>query len=254
MIYIEQVSSLALQNKYTKWYCSIVSRAQLRASTRKSAKEILGYTEKHHILPKSFKMGGEKDKLNYAYLSAEEHLVCHLLLAKMFAGEFKVKMCFALHSMCRVMKRNKQLKLTSWEYKKLKEANSYARSNSVGTFKDKNHNPESKELMRINANGFKKGYTPWNKGIPTPDTMKQNQAIGREKYRKENPNWADQCREARKIGESKRLEACRKLTEIDGVIYPSASEAARQLGLKKITLIKRIKSPTFTSYRYVEHT
>jgi len=43
MIYIEQVSSLALQNKYTKWYCSIVLRAQLRASTRKSAKENYSY-------------------------------------------------------------------------------------------------------------------------------------------------------------------------------------------------------------------
>jgi hypothetical protein len=49
MAYTAQIMSIALQNKYTKWYCSIVSRAQLQASTRKSAKEILGYTKKHHI-------------------------------------------------------------------------------------------------------------------------------------------------------------------------------------------------------------
>lgn len=41
-----------------------------------------GYTEKHHILPKS--MGGTDLKENIAILSAREHFIAHLLLARIF--------------------------------------------------------------------------------------------------------------------------------------------------------------------------
>lgn len=209
MTYIEQVVSIALSNKYTKWYCSIIERAQVRANTKKMANKLLGYTEGHHILPKSFKMGGEKDKLNLAYLTAREHLVCHLLLSRMFTGQLKVKMCFGLHSMYRIMKRNTQIKLTSWEYSKLREANSYARQLSTGTFTGRTHKASSKELMSKQATG-------------RPGSAGQKLAVS-------------------------------KPVEINGTIYPSAAEAARQLGIKKITLQKRLLSSTeqFSGYKYV---
>lgn len=41
-----------------------------------------GYTENHHILPKS--LGGEDKKENLVRLSAREHFICHYLLTKMF--------------------------------------------------------------------------------------------------------------------------------------------------------------------------
>lgn len=178
---------MAEPNKYTILYCRLITRAQNRANTKEGARKILGYTEKHHILPKSFKLGGVKDTLNYAYLTAREHLVCHLLLTKMFTGNFKIKMCFALHSMHRIMKRNNQIKLSSWEYKKIKEANSYARSNSSSSMKDKKHRPESIQLMRINAKGFKKGYIPHNKGKKNSPEHHIKQIEGMLRFRKENP-------------------------------------------------------------------
>lgn len=48
-----------------------------RAKTRKIDK-----CEKHHILPKSFGLGGEKDPVNLVELSLREHFICHLLLPK----------------------------------------------------------------------------------------------------------------------------------------------------------------------------
>jgi hypothetical protein len=114
-----------------------------------------------------------------------------------------------------------------------------------------NHQKETIEKCRINANGFKKGYTPWNKGINYTKEHRVNHAAGLEKFRKENPNWADQCRSAQKIGEPARIKACSKITEVDGVIYPSATDAAEKLGLKKITLIKRVKSLNFPTYKYL---
>ena len=41
-----------------------------------------GYTEKHHILPRS--LGGNDDKSNLVDLSAREHYICHLLLTKIY--------------------------------------------------------------------------------------------------------------------------------------------------------------------------
>jgi hypothetical protein len=86
-IYIQIIKDLSHQNKYLNWYIGIVENAQKRAKTRKEAKEILEYCEGHHILPKSFEMGGEKDKLNLVYLTAREHFILHLLLLK-FLKEF----------------------------------------------------------------------------------------------------------------------------------------------------------------------
>jgi hypothetical protein len=75
-----------LQNKYTHWYYSIIQRAQSRS--------ISGYTEKHHIIPKS--LGGSNSKENIVALTAREHFVCHLLLTKMTENEARSKMSLAV--------------------------------------------------------------------------------------------------------------------------------------------------------------
>lgn len=61
-------------NKYSKWYNLIIQ------SRRQNPFE--GYTESHHIKPKS--LGGDDLKENLVELSAREHFVCHLLLTKMY--------------------------------------------------------------------------------------------------------------------------------------------------------------------------
>ena len=100
-MYFNIVKNLALPNKYTNWYLNICKTAQNRANNRKDAKNILGNTEKHHILPKSFNIGGEKDKQNFSYLSIHEHFVVHHLLTKMFLSEkYNVKMIHALTQFC----------------------------------------------------------------------------------------------------------------------------------------------------------
>lgn len=44
-----------------------------------------GYTENHHIIPRS--LGGNDDVDNIVSLSAREHFICHYLLAKMYPKE-----------------------------------------------------------------------------------------------------------------------------------------------------------------------
>lgn len=75
-IYLQRLLSISTSTKYTKWYCSIIENAISRV-------EALDYYEGHHILPKSFKMGGEIDPVNIVKLTSREHFICHRLLPKM---------------------------------------------------------------------------------------------------------------------------------------------------------------------------
>lgn len=106
-IYIDKIQSFATQNKYTKWYCSIITTANSRINTsktkhaqRKQAKLLLGTIEGHHILPKCMcNEHQQTDKFNYSYLTPREHVLVHILLTKMFNGELKKKMVWAAHRM-----------------------------------------------------------------------------------------------------------------------------------------------------------
>ena len=68
---------LFIQNKYHKWYYNIINTARLRES-------VDGYTEKHHIIPKS--LGGSNGKDNLVVLTGREHYICHYLLMKRVAA------------------------------------------------------------------------------------------------------------------------------------------------------------------------
>ena len=87
--YLGVLEEIALKNKYTKWYIQLCRRDP------KSS----GYVEEHHILPRSFKLGGLKDPANLVILTAREHYVAHLLLTKMFDGQRQYKMLAAAFMM-----------------------------------------------------------------------------------------------------------------------------------------------------------
>lgn len=84
-----------LENKYTKWYWSIIEKALLR----KSDPSVI--TERHHILPKGKYMYPEFRSLkihkwNGVNLTLREHFVCHLLLTKMTTGKAKRSCIYGL--------------------------------------------------------------------------------------------------------------------------------------------------------------
>ena len=76
-------------NKYTRWYNNITENAKSRT--------IDGYTERHHIHPRS--LGGSDADNNLVNLTAREHFICHWLLTKMHTGEARGKMINALYLM-----------------------------------------------------------------------------------------------------------------------------------------------------------
>jgi hypothetical protein len=92
-----------INNKYTPVYYKIIENAKFRnLKTRKEAISVLGYAERHHILPKS--LGGDNSKNNLIFLSGREHFICHWLLYKMTIGANKSKMANAWFRMCQTNK------------------------------------------------------------------------------------------------------------------------------------------------------
>jgi len=85
-----------IDNKYTRVYNSIVSRAQIDTLRSKD----FGYYEKHHIVPKS--LGGTNDSSNITLLTFKEHWTCHRLLCKMVSDpKHKTAMRYALYALSR---------------------------------------------------------------------------------------------------------------------------------------------------------
>ena len=107
--YIETVKHYAEVSKYTTIYIAICDRAKQRCNIYADAKKLFGYVEKHHILPQSFKLGGNKDRENIVFLNAKEHYICHRLLTKMFNNHFKFKMIKALFMMSTTRKEKRYL-------------------------------------------------------------------------------------------------------------------------------------------------
>lgn len=86
-----------LDNKYTKWYLNIVKRIQSERPSKEIAKELVGYVESHHIIPKSIDKSLDREDLNLVHCSAREHFVLHKLLIKMTEGtQYHKKMLYAI--------------------------------------------------------------------------------------------------------------------------------------------------------------
>jgi hypothetical protein len=168
--YIQKIQSISSNSKYTKWYCSIINNALIRAQTKKQAKQILGYVETHHIVPKCFFDSKEfivefpedkNNKNNLVHLTAREHFICHWLLTKMSIEKFKYKMQHALFSFATKSSKRPNRLLTPKQY-------DIAKKFSAVCAKTTNwYNNGIVEIMTLDCpDGFSIGRLPvvyWNK-------------------------------------------------------------------------------------------
>ena len=122
---------------YSAVYCSLISK-RLQNQLPK-----VEYGENHHIIPKS--EGGDNDKSNLVRLSAREHYVAHLLLARIYDDK---KMWCALNRLVHGNDFKKYQHVSSRMYQNLKT--NYAKFNDGGREKNtgKKRTPEQKERIR----------------------------------------------------------------------------------------------------------
>lgn len=122
---------------------------------RSKSRQILDYTETHHIIPKS--LGGTDNIDNLAVLTAREHFICHLLLPKMLKGAARYKMLHAYFMMSgRQVYNSKKYAIYKKEYANLMskqmagEGNpmyGVNRSGELNTFYGKTHTKLSREKL-----------------------------------------------------------------------------------------------------------
>ena len=153
----------------------------------------IGYTEKHHILPKCFKLGGLSDKENIVVFTAREHFIAHLLLCRMFIAKKKQQMWLAIGAFTS-FKRNR--KLTSRQFDVARNASSFGK---IGV---KRSDEFRKSLSRT-----KKGKP----GIPrTPETKEKLRIVNLGKVRgKQSPELVER---RAKMTRGKRIGPQPKIT------------------------------------------
>jgi hypothetical protein len=97
---------------YQKIYDDICKRGQERQLPKET------YTEKHHIVPKC--LGGTNEKSNLTVLTAREHFLVHLILARKLHPK-NPKLWTALHYMLNLKtRRSKSFVKSSKEYESLR--------------------------------------------------------------------------------------------------------------------------------------
>lgn len=155
-----------IQNKYTKWYFNIINAAQNRT--------IIGYTETHHIIPKS--LGGDNSVSNLVVLSAKEHFICHLLLAKMTKGIDQTKMLMAINMMSVSSSNQSRYKINSSMFDSIKQKLSESRKGIPARNKGHRLSEDQKQKLRgkVFSQSHRENISKSKKGWKPSDEFKQH--------------------------------------------------------------------------------
>ena len=193
-----------------------------------------GYTEKHHIIPRS--LGGSDSVDNLVKLTAREHFLCHWLLVKMYK-ENKTsyyKMLKAFNMMCNSISGNqKRYHSFSRIFSKYREDMSKAmRALQVG---EKNSQAGTMWVCNL--------LTKENMKVPK-DNIPEGWIAGRNKWKPPVPRIKKPPKE--KI--SKKYHNGYKVS-VNDVIYDSISRAADSLGIGHETARMRFKSKNYPEYK-----
>ncbi len=172
---------------YTKIYNQIIEH--------RIHNSITGYTEKHHIIPKS--LTGTDDDNNLVNLTAREHFLCHYLLAKMYPEKsgnwYKMQYAF---TMMKCMSYSQNRYFNSRLYCALKQNRSIA----MRQFTGKNNSQygkmwisnvidkQTKTIPKTDAipEGWIKGRNAWNRKKKI--TQAEKNKLSSERMLANNPN------------------------------------------------------------------
>ena len=188
------MTNIFLDNKYTRWYFSIVKNT---TNT--------GYVEKHHIIPKS--LGGNNSKDNIALLTSKQHYICHLLLIKMTEGKNKSKMLMAAWAMGTLHASNHQRhKMNSRTFNKLRE-DALTNPDRIKNLQEKNKKENNPFYGRTQTDEAKQKMRQAKKG---KYTGKDNHFFGKE-HSVEVKERISASKKGKTLSEAQKEERRRKM-------------------------------------------
>lgn len=207
---------------YKKIYNSFIEDRLLKQS------EIIGYSEKHHIVPKS--LGGSDDEYNIINLCPSDHYFAHSLLAKIHGGPMYFALMLMSQDRSSSARGYRPSRLKYDQVKKKMAAEKKRMMTGKGNhFYGKRHSSES--IAKISANRTGKCI-----GVYHPSFGKPSKLIGR-KLSEETKKKIDMM-----VG-SRNNKA--KLNEEIAMDIFNSKELTQTLALQyevSISTIKRIRS------------
>lgn len=142
---------------YEKTYNKLIDAARTQ--------QIDGYYETHHIVPKA--EGGSDDTTNLVKLTARQHYIAHLLLAKIYDDCAMHCAIVAMQAKTKSMDRNFRFNSRLYEKLKLKRAKFMSE-------RMKGHPVSEETRKKCSATGrANKGRVAWNRGKKTDDATKK---------------------------------------------------------------------------------
>ena len=229
---------------YKKIYDQIIDRAKTR--------DLEGYGENHHIIPKC--MGGDDKIDNLVKLTVKEHYIVHRLLTEIYPGDHKL--IYAFWCMCSVKNkftrertvvsartyeyaRNAMSKVTK---ERLKEHNPWlGKTHSEESKKKMSESAKNRQITLENETKRREGISRSNK---KPKSKEHSANISKSKLGSKNPMYG------KKGANAKAVE---QLT-LDGVFieeWRTVSEAARHFGCSTSTISNAASGKTKKTQGYV---
>ena len=203
---------------YLKIYQKIIERAKIR--------QLEGYVEKHHIIPKC--IGGDNKKENIIQLTPKEHFLCHLLLCEIYPENIKLKQALWLMAIGKNTSKGKHYKISTktYEYLKLKQI-SLMKGNKYHL--NKKHTEETKRKIGIA-----------NKKPKHPQTEEHKQKIGNNKIRN------------KRIGIARQKPIIQYDLNMNKIKeWPSAKIAATELNIDNGSIAVCCKGRQKTAYKSI---
>jgi hypothetical protein len=233
---------------YQKIYNQIIERAKNR--------QLEGYKEKHHIVPKC--LGGSNDKENLVELTAREHFLCHMLLCEIYPNETKLTQALWLMT----IGKNKHNTLYSYSfssriYEKIKLEFIKTIKGKKIPLKVKEKIKKTKSVMDMSifyTEEVKKKMSENKKGKAIHTNESKQKISESKKGKKRNIIWGDKISESKK-GKQKQgkpiLQLHPKTKEIVNT-FLSITEASKITGIKSISnnLIGKTKTAGGYIWKY----
>lgn len=158
---------------YKKIYDNIILKYRnlnLQKLDKKDSNYI--YLEKHHIIPRC--MSGSDNEENLVNVPAKVHFICHLLLTKIYKNtKFESRLWNAAHRFVHGNKGQQKVKITSNQYKTIKENFSKFRSEENRGRGNPNYGNRWTEEQRKNLSKKLKGRLSKNKGRHLKEDVKK---------------------------------------------------------------------------------
>ena len=119
-----------------------------------------GYVEHHHIIPRS--EGGNDDKSNIVALTAREHYICHLLLAKIY-NDYKM-LSAVVFMQCKTKRQKRDFKFNSHLYEQIRKDFSIKNSEAHKGKPSWNKGRKWSDATKAKISNSKRGQQSWLKG------------------------------------------------------------------------------------------